>query len=97
MLAVIWLGSLALAFAFPPFAVIPILIGCLLMFVGQIWFLIIAFQDDVVQGLLCLFIGIYALYYALTNLDEVKIPFGMQILGLVMIVSSFCAGGMHGK
>jgi DNA-directed RNA polymerase subunit RPC12/RpoP len=92
-LAFIWIVSLGLAFAFPPFALVPMGLGWLLSMVGGVWFLIIAFQDDVTAGILCLLVPFYSVYYLITNFDSVKMPFFAQMLGLVMIMSSTCVAG----
>jgi len=93
VVALIWLVSIPLAFVFPPFALVPVGLGCLLMVAGRIWFLIIAFQDEIIHGILCLFLGIYNLYYLLINFEETKVPFFVELLGVLMIVSGCCAGG----
>jgi hypothetical protein len=96
VIALIGFGGAAGAIAFPPLMLLPILLGLLMVFVGYVWFMIIAFQDDVVQGCLCLFIGIYRLYYTIVNFDEVKVPFLIEMVGVVMVISGACAGGAIG-
>ncbi len=93
VVALIWLVSLPLAFVFPPFALVPIGLGCLLAFAGYIWFLIIAFQDEAIHGILCLLFNIYCLYYLIINFEETKVPFFVWLLGVLMVISGFCAGG----
>jgi hypothetical protein len=93
VVALLGFASVAAAFAFPPFLIIPLGLGGLLMFVGYVWFIVVAFQDDVVQGLLCLFLGIYRLYYLIINFDEVKIPFFVELVGLILFIAGICAGG----
>jgi ribosomal protein S27E len=44
--------------------------GSLIGSVGSIWMLIKAFEEDVGQGLLILFVPFYGLYYLLTNWDD---------------------------
>ena len=96
VLALIGFGSMAAAFAFPPFMLIPIALGFLLVIVGNIWFLIVAFQDEVIHGVLCLVLGIYRLYYLIINFDEEKMPFFVEVLGWLMIIGGLCAGGAIG-
>ncbi len=93
VVALIWLVSLPLAFVFPPIALVPIGLGCLLAFAGWIWFLIVAFQDEIIHGILCLVFTIYNLYYLLINFEETKFPFFVAVLGVLMIMSGCCAGG----
>jgi hypothetical protein len=99
VVAFIWLVSVPLAFAFPPIMIVPVGLGCLLAFAGYIWFLIIAFQDEVIHGILCLLLNIYCLYYLILNFEETKFPFLVWALGLFMMGSGLCAGGAfsHGK
>lgn len=73
--------------------VIPLLLDYLVMFVGNIWFLVIAFSDDVGQGLLCLCVPFYSLFYLATHWDECKFPFLLGLGGFVMTMVTSCAGG----
>jgi hypothetical protein len=93
IVALLGFASVAAAFAFPLFMIIPVCLGGLLMFVGYVWFVIVAFQDDAIQGVLCMLIGIYRVYYLITNFDEVKIPFLIEVVGAILFVGGICAGG----
>jgi hypothetical protein len=94
--AVIWIICFGLSFVFPLIALVPLGLGGLLSFAGLIWFLIVAFQDDVLAGVLCLFVPFYSLYYFISHFDETKAPFFTQLLGTLMMFTSMCAGGMSG-
>jgi hypothetical protein len=78
----------------PPLMLLPIIVGWLVSFVGGIWFLIIAFQDDAMQGILCLFVPFYSLYYLITHFDEEKTAFFMQLAGIALVMAGSCAGGI---
>lgn len=84
---------IAVGFLVPALLAIPVLIGFLLVMAGGVWFLIIAFQDDVMHGLLCMFVPFYSLYYLVTNFDETKSAFFTQLIGIGIIMLSSCVGG----
>jgi hypothetical protein len=81
----------------PAIAVVPILLGYLVMGVGGVWFLVVAFQDEVMHGVLCLLCNLYSLYYLIINFEEEKWPFAVQIAGILLAVAGMCAGGGLGK
>jgi hypothetical protein len=85
-----------LALIFPPAALVPIGLGWLMMAVGNIWFLVCAFQEDVMSGVLCFVVPFYSLYYLIAHFDEVKMPFFTGLVGFVLIVGGSCAGGIGG-
>jgi hypothetical protein len=58
-------------------------LGCLgLSLWGYGWIVSIAFQDDAMQGVMCLFVPFYFIYYALTHWEESSGPFALGITGL---------------
>jgi hypothetical protein len=62
---------------------IGFLLGCLgLSLWGYIWIVSLAFQDDSMQGVMCLFIPFYFIYYALTHWEESSGPFALGITGI---------------
>jgi hypothetical protein len=85
-----------LALLFPPAALVPIGLGWLMMAVGNIWYLVCAFQEDVMSGVLCFVVPFYSLYYLIAHFDEVKMPFFTGLVGFVLIVGGSCAGGIGG-
>ena len=69
-------------------------LGFLLSIVGGIWFLMVAFQDDVMQGILCWFVPFYSLFYLATHWEEEKMPFFTQLAGLALMMFGSCAVGV---
>jgi predicted Zn finger-like uncharacterized protein len=85
-----------LSFISPIFALILMAVAYLVMLAGGLWGLIVAFRESIVCGLLCLFIGIYALYYLITRWDEMKYPFLVQIAGFgLLFLGAFLAHPGH--
>jgi len=95
----LWLIGLVLGLIWPVALILPAGIGYLVAFVGGIWFLIIAFTDNAVQGLLCLFVPFYSLFYLISNWDSCKTAFLVQVGGVFMIlITTFAAGNaLKGK
>lgn len=90
------LVAVAMCFLLPPiafvFAVGFVMVGLALNLIGGIGCLVKAFQEDVVCGILYLFVPFYGLYYLITRWDDVH-PFGtcllggvgMQVIGIALI------------
>jgi hypothetical protein len=78
----------------PPVAYVPVALGWLLQFVAGVWLLVIAFQDNVVQGLLCLCVPFYSLFYLITHFDETKNALFLWLIGLGVLIMGGCAGGV---
>jgi hypothetical protein len=58
-------------------------LGCLgLSLWGYAWIVTLAFRDDAMQGVMCLFIPFYFIYYALAHWEESSGPFALGITGL---------------
>jgi predicted Zn finger-like uncharacterized protein len=85
--AVVWLFLIGIALIAPPAGVLLIVVGAAGVFIGQIWFLALAFQDDASTGLLCLFVPFYAGFFLLNNLDTAGKPFLVSALGGLMLFS----------
>ena len=66
-------------------------IGWLLSFAGGIWMLVIAFREKLEQGILCLVVPCYALYYAISRWREARGTFAMQMSFLVVTVGFLLA------
>ncbi len=62
-------------------------LGLLALIAGDLWLLGIAAKDSVGQMLLCLFVPLYALHYALSNFAETKWSFGLFVLGAIVSVA----------
>jgi hypothetical protein len=61
------------------------IIFALLGAVGGIWCLVEAFSEDVTQGILCLCIPLYALYFVIAKIEPPKkwIILSLMIVGVV--------------
>jgi hypothetical protein len=62
-------------------------LGLILSFAGGIWFLVIAFQDSAMAGVLCLLVPFYSLYYLATNWDTTHRAFALQMVGTFMYMA----------
>ena len=74
------------------------LIGYAAVFAFSVWLLIIAFQEDVVQGLLSLFVPFYLFYYVITRWETCQKPFffmlgGLGAVALGLVIASIAVGG----
>ena len=67
-------------------AIIAAVIGGIVLGVGWIWFAVTAFRESTSQGLLCLFIPFYAIYYAIKRWSDAKKPFVMYLVGVVVLI-----------
>jgi hypothetical protein len=92
-LALVWLLTLGLSFVWPAIAIVPIGLGWVAAIAGWIWFLVVAFQDSALAGVLCLVVPFYSLYYLITHFDETKMPFFVYVLGFIFVLTGSCAGG----
>jgi hypothetical protein len=90
---VVGLFFVGLSLAWPPVAILPLAVGWLLSLAGGIWFLVVAFQDSPVAGLLCLCVPFYSLFYLVTHFEETKRPFFVNLTGAVLATVASCAGG----
>ena len=63
-----------------------VMVSSLANLIGSIWILVIAFQDSVLQGVLCLFVPCYMLYYIISNWEETKAPTGIIVVSIVASV-----------
>lgn len=79
---------------FPPLALIPIGVSLVMMIGGGLWFLLVAFQDSALHGVLCLCVPFYSIYYLISHLGETWKPFALNLLGVVVYMVAACAGGM---
>jgi hypothetical protein len=72
---------------FVPALLLPVLgIGGMIGFVGSIWVVIIAFQESIGSGLLCLFIPFYIIFYCLSHFEETKTPFMVWLVGFALML-----------
>ncbi len=62
--------------------------GCVGMSLwGYIWIVSLAFQENSMQGVLCMFVPFYFIYYAVTHWEESNGPFALGITGIGLILS----------
>lgn len=60
--------------------------GGIILWVGVIWSVIIAFRESTSHGLLSLFVPFYVIYYDITRWAKAKKPFVIGLIGLVLFV-----------
>ncbi len=72
-------------------AIIVLIVRLILIFIGGIRLLIGAFQEDVVCGLLYLFVPFYSLYYLVTRWEEQKSAFLMNVCGGLLVCGASIA------
>jgi DNA-directed RNA polymerase subunit RPC12/RpoP len=71
------------------FAFFAILVAyAIVQFVGGIWLLSIAFKEDIVQGLVYLFVPFYALYYLISRWANCKPAFMLCMVGVAGFLAS---------
>ncbi len=63
---------------------------------GTIWLLCIAFREDFSQGLMCLLIPFYSLFYAMQRWQERRGPLGLSLAPVAWILLSLGIGGAVG-
>ena len=66
--------------------IIAAVIGGIVLAIGWIWFAVTAFRESTSQGLLCLFIPFYAIYYAITRWSRTKKFFLIYLVGVVILI-----------
>ena len=67
-------------------------VGLLVCAVGQIWLVIVPFEDGALEGLLCMFLPFYGIYYMANNFDRMKEPLVVALAGWFLMVLGACAG-----
>jgi hypothetical protein len=83
------------SFVFPPLIWIPLLISTVVSLVGYFWVVMIAYQDDTTQGMLCFCFAPHMLYYIFVNFEDTKQAGIIWIAGTVLqIAASVVAGAM---
>ncbi len=92
LLAIVGIGSFVLsAIPLVGWAVFALVIASyvVIQMVGGIWMIVIAFEEDVIQGLLYLFLPLYAVFYLITRWDSCRVPFMMCMVSLLSVICSF--------
>lgn len=71
-------------------AMIMVLIGTPMYTIGVIWILVLAFMEDLVQGLLVLLCPCYVYYWCFTHMSTAPVPVMLFVVGYMMYI----AGGV---
>ena len=81
-----------LGLAIPPLGAlvgaVAVIGGVGLLLVGSLWCLGVPFQEDILCGLMYLFVPFYSLYYLITRWPEMRKPFLVSLAGMGMIMAS---------
>ena len=72
--------------------IISEIIGGIVAGVGWIWIVIIAFRESKFQGLLCVFIPPYAIYYGIKRWSDAKKPLVIASVGIVLLIVGIVYG-----
>jgi len=89
---VLCLVLVVLVLFLPALVLLLLVVGYGIVVAGNIWFLVVAFQDDVIQGLLCLLIPCYSLFYLITHFEEEKTPFFVSLIGTGIVLAGVILG-----
>ena len=73
---------------------IILMIGVPMGFIGQVWMLVLAFMEDTIQGVLCLLVPCYQLYWGFTHMSTAAIPFVLWVVGNMMCNAAFVMFGI---
>ncbi len=73
---------------------ILMVLGILMANWASIWLLVIAFRDKIEQGLFCLFVPLYPLYYILSRWRETRGIFAMSVAPFLMLLLFLLFGGL---
>jgi hypothetical protein len=72
-------------------------VGGVIALAGGIWFLVVAFQESILWGLGCMFVPFVSLIFLVMNWDQAAKPFGVNLLGgVILVIGMFLGGGMEG-
>jgi HEAT repeats len=64
----------------------------LLSFSGSIWILVLAFSESLSQGLLCLLVPCYVLFYIFSRWEDTRGAFVLELLPVANLVAFFAIG-----
>ena len=67
------------------FSILQVIAGCILVFAGGIWFLVESFRENFWWGLACLLFTPAQLIFLVLHWDRAANPFGIQILGFILL------------
>jgi DNA-directed RNA polymerase subunit RPC12/RpoP len=85
---------MALSLVVPQFGYVSLALGVCMYLSGRIWFLSVAFSDDSIQGMLCLWCGPYNFVYLCMNFEDTKRPFFVEMTGEFIAIFSIISSGM---
>jgi hypothetical protein len=99
-LVVLWLAMAGVAFL--PVPVVSdlaigglALLGLVLILVGRLWVLVLAFRDSGQTGMMCLFFPLYTLRFVAENQEDAGPPYLLFIIGVSMILSAIGIAYLH--
>ena len=86
------LFTLVLVAIAPSLAIVAVIIGGLIAIVGNIWFLLYAFNESLAWGLGCLLIPFVSLIFLVQHFDDTWRPFAVSTIGgTVLLFGSMMA------
>jgi hypothetical protein len=88
----IWGIFVVIGFVAPNLAFLSFWVAVVIMAVGHLWFMAIAYEEDYMQGMLCMWVPGYSIFYLITRIGETWKPFAVECIGTVLVVISFCMG-----
>ena len=59
------------------------------MVVRHFWGVDIAFKDSIRQGLACLLIPYYSIFYSIKHWEKTKKPFKVFLIGFAIVIGTF--------
>jgi uncharacterized membrane protein HdeD (DUF308 family) len=75
---------------------VVVLVGLVLLVVGAIYFLIVAFQESLLWGLAVLFLpGIVSFIFLIVEWPAAKRPFFWQLWGILLIIGGIAMASGH--
>lgn len=63
--------------------------------IAAIWLIVVAFQDEAVQGLLCLFVPFYQIYYVANHWETCKQPVMLWLTCITTLFASLAGAGVQ--
>jgi hypothetical protein len=69
-----------------PMPIILLVLGIIVSTIGGIWFLVVAFKESVLWGLGCMFVPFVSLIFLISHWSDTAKPFGVSLLGSVIMV-----------
>lgn len=62
------------------------LLAIVLLVVGELWIVALAFSESRSWGLGCLLLPFLTLYFAVTRFENARIPFGIWVAGWILLL-----------